>query len=157
MKLTKNNIEIEITDEDYEEITRQRNSKDWMPKDGDEYWFVNSLGEKEQSTWVKRQADSHRLYTSNCFKTEAECDTYLEYLNALKAINKFKLENGLNWKPNWVNHEDKYCIKVNMEKVDWYVWVNENHFNSLGYYKSQEDAQKVIDNCKKEIEIIAKY
>lgn len=151
---------IEITEEDLADLNQQAESKkSGMPREGQKYWYCDSYGDKGRDVWNKSRGDYHGLYSGNLFLTEEKCDEYLKYVNALKAITKFKIENGLNdFKADWTNGLlAKWYIELLVDEFgveDCYI---KNSLNLLGYYASKEDAQKVIDNCKAKILIVANY
>lgn len=157
---TLKNRDIEISEAELTELNRQAESKkSGVPKERERYWTINKFGEKAQGTWLRDREDLHHLYTGNLFLTEEKCDEYLKYVNALKAITKFKIENNLNdFKADWTNGLlAKWYIELLVDEFgveDCYI---KNSLNLLGYYASKEDAQKVIDNCKAKILIVANY
>lgn len=157
---TLKNRDIEISEEELTELNRQKESKkSGVPEMEQRYWYVDSAGEKDINSWRNNTFDLHHLYTNNLFLTEEKCDEYLKYVNALKAITKFKIENSLNdFKADWTNGLlAKWYIELLADQFgveDCYI---KNSLNLLGYYASKEDAQRVIDNCKAEILLVANY
>lgn len=157
MILKKNNLEIEITPEELASLNAQAKGS-VLPKEDELCYLVGSYGQIVTTHFQSvYEAHVNWFYLGNCFKTEAEAIHYQTYLEALKTINKFKLENGLVWKADWkVENEEKYYIFISDKKVCASLTECEL-FSVIGYFQSREDAQKVIDNCKDAILTVAEW
>lgn len=157
---TLKNRDFTISEAELADLNQQAESKkSGMPREGQKYWYCDSYGDKGRDVWNKSRGDYHGLYSGNLFLTEEKCEEYLKYVNALKAITKFKIEAGLNdFKAEW-EEDGKYNWQITLyvDRLKTECVEVTNYFNLLGYYASKEDAQKVIDNCKAEILIVANY
>ena len=130
------------------ELKESKKEGKWKPAVGETYWFRNDYGE---SNWSVRQEgdlyDEWRLNNILLFKTKEECDKYWHFMDTVKEKSyEFSKEE-------W---EDEDIVKYYIQ-YDYYdeCWEVESTVLSkplgLGYFKTYEDAQYIIDNFKDEL------
>lgn len=155
------NLDIIISEEQLDHLLAQREaSKGGVPKEKQDYWFTTDWNNKSNTTWCSSAADFHRLSTGNLFLTEADYDKYIEYQEALKKINQYKREKGMNWRPDWGNHDKlKWNVSFNYRTDDCVADYNftVNSFHLLGYFQTQEQANQFISDMEAEIRVVANY
>lgn len=111
----------------------------------DEYWFIYSYGDIDSAIWFDSLEDNRRLKLGNAFPTEeaAELEAKRRYL--LTRFKAFRDECNGDWKPDWSNYEHKWAIYYK-EKEFTPLWSYEsNSFQTFGYFKYEQDAQRAID------------
>ena len=129
---------------------------------GKEYWNINAFGDKSNYTWGNDEGDNGKLSVSNVFFTESDCDKEIAKRKALGNImsyirdNEIELVKDEDWKntemtkfiiDGWDHQDDKVSS-------DWTTSFDESKF-SLAFY-SQEDREKIISNCAKDLETLLK-
>ena len=95
---------------------------------------------------AKGKIQSYAQYASYDNPGVANSYRQIEKILAINQLmNIAKYYNG-DWKPNWSNSENKFCIKFDYHKDRLYVDYN----NSIGagdvFFKNSEDARTVINN-----------
>lgn len=167
-----NNLEIELTLPVLTEITRiikenpellQEEKKPFAERMiGKEYWFIFKDGEKGSQTWDNASFDNTCLSVNNVFFTESDCDKEIARRKALGNIMSYIRDNEIELvKDEDYSNEDiiKYCIggwdySADEVCVDYWIFNDDSVFNQNFY--SQEDREKVISNCAKDLEILLK-
>lgn len=96
-----------------------------------------------------------RFFQNNLFKTEKEAMHEKNVRYALVKLKKYLYENNLIFIPDWNNNnQEKIYICLDAIKQ---VFITKNETDvvlTIPYFKNKNDAQKVIDNCKKELKIL---
>lgn len=151
--------EIEISQESYEAFKEQflKEEKRWVPKLGEEYWFVNTIGIEYQGEWENDYIDNFRLNTGNCFKTENEMEKHLEKLHAIAEVTKYCYDNDLVLDPDWEDFkQSKYSIIYNNEnkEINWLRLTCLQDCLVLPYLKSTEACGQVIKEKEDALKII---
>lgn len=117
--------EVEIVDDEF-------------PRLGEQYWFVDSVGNVFGDCWYDSTADNYRKDFFRIFKTKEECFRYLEIQEAFKEESK-------NFEPNWKDgSQNKYYLYYdhsdNCVEVDLYVACQE----TILYFESKEVLEELI-------------
>ena len=155
-------LEVEITDEQLDELIKERENKGkpWKPEKGEYYWFVGSWGDVSCDDWRGSSEDIFYLKSNNVFKTKGEAEAKLDYLNAVIAVNAKIRELNDGWTPDWMDYsQSKNNIRYNYDVSEFFItshW-QETEFSILNFIKSKELAEQVIKECAKELEIIKNY
>jgi hypothetical protein len=155
----------ELTEEQVEELLQQikdagifKEKKEVLEK-GQEYWY---LAEDEYSNTIFQNDgfDEAILARDNVYLTEEEARKADEKRVALGTIRAFIRKNDLEFTPDWEDGEEiKYQITGWQYEEDemsidrWTKW-DESKYNLV--FKSEEDRQKVLDNCTGELEFLLK-
>lgn len=145
------NIEIEDALAEDWEIYEEQKSKDWKPREGELYFYINSNGEIEYRYYKNRNINDKRRICNigNYFKTEEEADHTMEKLKVIR-----ELQDLSNIKLNMSNFKNN---KIYFITYDF----TENRivplFNNISrsipfnvYFSTKEDCEKAITKIGKE-------
>jgi len=129
----------------------------WEPKIGEYSFSYFTDGSVHSTKNEGSKADENIIKYGNCFRTEELVEKHLEYIKALTRVRKYIAENGLYWEPDWSNRDQiKYFLmfdfRSNTFESDWAH--NLKRFSPIDYFKSIEDAKKVIKACNADLRII---
>lgn len=161
--ITIDDKKIEISDESYEAFKKQFVTKDkailWEPEKAKDYYIVSQGGSISSFRWYsENDFDIHNQKMGNIFKTKEEAEEALKtgWIAKRKAeveILRFIAENGLEY--SWIkgkrNYLLVYCHLTNAFIA--YSWEYYQH-SILPYFKSESDAQKVIDAMTPQLKIL---
>ena len=122
-KLIVPNITVEDSLAEDWEIFEEPKIKDWKPKKGDKYYYININGAGSIFNYDCREdpSDEARLNIGNYFKTEEDAKHMVEKLKVIRELQKFAHENNekeIDWK-NF--NQYKYKIFYDAEDEDLYV------------------------------------
>lgn len=150
--------EIERLKKYVEDCDKAENEFMWRAEVGDDYWFVSNFREVECRRDLDLYLDKYLFATGNYFKTEKDAKEYLDYQFAIDRIRKYVKESGLWFRPIW-GKSSVYEIRYDYTVKMWYVSTTNNYliFHVLPYLKSLTDANKLIGDCEKDLDIIRKY
>jgi len=152
--------EVELSPESWKNMEEQFKKKSFYPEKGD-IVFVISTGR------VKTVIDEimySSIYKSDfdcglAFKTRPEAEAKLAEMQAIAKVRKFIFEEGLEFEPDYRDFEQrKYNIYYSFEEERFFSLYNDAcpEYSPFGYLKSEEDCEKVIENCKDELDVIFK-
>lgn len=160
--ITIDDKKIEISDESYEAFKKQFVTKDkailWKPEKT--YWYIEDAGEiftDEGGCF----GFEHRYELGNVFRTEEEAEEALKtgWIAKRKAeveILRFIAENDLEFEPDWedslIKHFIQYSYSDERFKINFFVG-NQCNTGSF-HFKSEKDAQKVIDAMTPQLKIL---
>lgn len=157
---------IEISDESYEAFKKQFATKDkailWKPEGNDVYFYIDDYGDICTRSWGGSGTEFRlRHELGNTFKTKEEAQEALDtgWVAKRKAevkILRFIAENDLEFEPDWDNDDvNKYYVYYAHDNRNFQVTTSCRHQHSiLPYFKSEEDAQKLIDAMTPELKIL---
>lgn len=125
------------------ELKESKKEGKWKPKEGDEIWFRNMTG-KASYLYYQEGID---IKSNLAFPTKEECERYWHFMDTVKEksyefseeewedtdITKWRIDYDFDVKTFRAN--DNYAICV---------------FDAI-YFKTEEDAQYIIDNFKDEL------
>ena len=156
-----NNKEVELSPESWKKMEEQFKKKSFYPEIGDTFYAIDSTDEKQL---VQKASNYSNMWKMNfdcglAFKTRQEAEAKLAEMQAITKVRKFIFEEGLEFEPDYRDFEQR--------KYNIYYYFEEERFDSLynntcpeyspfGYLKSEEDCEKVIENCKDELDVIFK-
>lgn len=117
---------------------------DEFPKYGQAYWFVETDGCVVGTQWCGSGVDSYRKTFLRIFRTDEECERYLEIQKAFKEESK-------NFEPNWKDdNQNKYCLfydyDENSVKISWSMWCRQ----AILYFESREVLEELISRFGEE-------
>jgi len=124
-----------------------------------EYWYINEFIEKEYTSWDNYEYDKNTLKNHNLYLIEADCDKQIAKNKALNKIKTYLKDNFEEFLPDWEDEdEDKYNLYYDYEDEEWDYCSNGNfrELFLLPFLKSDEQAEQVIKDCKKELDILIK-
>lgn len=125
-------------EKELDELKEVKIEDDEFPKYGQAYWFVETDGYVVGTQWCGSEVDSYRKDFLRIFKTEKECERYLEIQVAFKEKSK-------NFEPNWKDdNRNKYCFYYNYDensvKISWSMWRRQ----AILYFESREVLEELI-------------
>jgi hypothetical protein len=154
-----------VSDEQLQEIINSQPKKiessiGWTPEIGEVYWFFNHKGVFNKTNYEDEQ-DMLRISFGICRKTEAEAQKAFNKQEALRRIHVYMRENGLVfYDVDWEDEkQDKWQItgwryKEELPTKDvLFTW---NVSKGDLYFRSKNDRQQILDNCKEDLEIFLK-
>ena len=133
--------------QDIEKLKKQKLQEKWTPKQKEKYYFINGAGGVDCDLWDNEDADNYRRDYLKIFKTRIEAEEYLDYIKARKeASYEFSKEE---WKDDDI---EKYHINYDYPTKKFNIF-NNYYCKEIGkiYFKTKEDAQKLINNYSKQI------
>ena len=148
---------IEISDETAENLTKQFNKP--KTEERTKYWFIDEVNKKQLSLWENDNIDNKRLQNHNLYLIVEDCDKQIAKNEALNKIKTFIKDNFDTFVPDWeVEDENKYSIYYDYEDEEWDYCSNGNfrELFLLPFLKSDEQAEQVIKDCEKELDILIK-
>lgn len=132
--------DIDNFDEWFEEIEEPLDSIHWEPDFGEEYWYVNYIGDVVCRVWEDAGVDFWLLESGNIYRTKEEAEQALE-----RKLAEVRLRRTSNFEPDlekckggWVVDYD-YCAGI--------FSCTHIYSTSRGepvYYATKEEAEKSI-------------
>ena len=155
-----NNKEVELSPESWKAMEEQFGKKSFYPEDEENFFLISFL--EAEVEILNQNYDGVYKTDFDCglaFKTRPEAEAKLAEMQAITKVRKFIFEEGLEFEPDYRDFEQR--------KYNIYYYFEEERFDSLynntcpeyspfGYLKSEEDCEKVIENCKDELDVIFK-
>lgn len=127
---------------------------------GERYYFISSTGSLGYDDEEGCSIDDYRYYSLNYFLTEEALHKRREYNEAIARINKYVIDNGMWFEPDWADAQQlKYCLYF-ATKGTWTffsVHYARLDFQVLPYFRIWEHAEKVIKDCADDLEIVKNY
>lgn len=125
-------------EKELDELKEVEIEDDEFPRLGEQYWFVDSVGNVFGDCWYDSMADNYRKDFLRIFKTKEECFRYLEIQEAFKEESK-------NFEPNWKDgSQDKYYLYYdhdeNSVEISWNTWYGQ----AVLYFESREVLEELI-------------
>ena len=116
----------------------------WDLKDGDGYWYFNTINNINYDTWTKDPWDLTVRENGNLFLTKEEAEFELER----RKCEAIMLKYGRRL---FKHNQDNYLIRFNNndEKVEVGFW-SVYQFQGSIYFDTKELAQKAIDEIGEE-------
>ena len=138
-----------ILTEWFEEIEEPTDSIHWKPNFGEEYWYVNYIGNVVCRSWEDASVDLWLLESDNVYRTEKEAEKARERRLAevrLRQTSDFKpdFENG---KGGWIVFYDHECETLAIFKISYY------DSGEPVRYATREEAKKSIEENEQDWKI----
>jgi len=151
--------EIEITKEELAELNKQAESVSevWKPKIGEIYHYADSRGNIYWDRWIDSVNDNFLYYIGNCFKTREEAQKSVDRQQALARVKAYIRDNDLGLVPDWSDDgQNKFYITYCHNDKEFQGWCNSygQRETEIGYLKSSEDCNQVIENMKEDLLLI---
>ena len=159
-KLIINNKEVELSPESWKAMEEQFGNKSFYPEMGEESYLIIRRG--DESAVVTEDYINEYKTDFDCglaFKTRPEAEAKLAEMKAIAKVRKFIFEEGLEFEPDYRDFEQrKYNIYYEFGAECFEALGRESspEYSPFGYLKSEEDCEKVIENCKDELDVIFK-
>ena len=130
-------------EKELDELKEVEIEDDEFPKYGQAYWFVDSYG-VVGTQWDDSMTSNYRKDFLRIFKTEKECERYLEIQVAFKEKSK-------NFEPNWKDDtQSKYFLYYdhdeNSFRISWSMWCEQ----AVLYFESREVLKELISRFGEE-------
>ena len=119
----------------------------WKPKIDEKYWYVDYCGDVDCAFWQDDSIDIWRYNHMQIFATHEECERYWHFMDTVKEKSyEFSKEEWLGYgiRKYFIYYDYRFeQVKVGDEYAT-------KDFNKP-YFKTEEDAQYIIDNFKEEL------
>lgn len=158
-KIIKNNVEIELTQEEVEKIVREYkqtsryNGRFFFPKIGETFWYIDYDGEIYFQIYESNCYSDICRITIGVYRTKEEAEQALKEKQALVRVWKYAQEK-MPFEPDWNDIEQfKFSSMYNFEKKSLYCASNLflKPQNELPYLKSEENCDKFIEDNKEDL------
>lgn len=142
--------------EEYFEEEKEEKKSIFNLKEWDGYYFLKSnwyIICLDRYDWT--ELDKDIVANGNAFLTKEEAEKEVERRKAIQRIKKYCFENNIQYKEN-VSDETFYIgIIYDYEDEEFYPSTCTDHIDYwFLFFDSYEDVDKVINNCKSELNII---
>lgn len=121
------------------------------------YWIITSENTKEWYLWLDDRMDYDRLNNHNIYLNQDDCDKQIAKNEALNKIKTYIKDNFGEWTPDWNTEEEKkFFIYYSYDSKQWRfdVRMTSNALYLLPVLKSQSQAEQLINDCEKELNIL---
>lgn len=137
---------IKELQEEISKLKSEETSIRWEPSCYDTYYYIATDGTIGCSEWGNDEIDNWRYHNRKIFKTGEECKQYKKFI---EDVNKYKWEFT---DEDWKHDNYKYFIfyDYDCDVIETCRDVSEKAIGCV-YFKTEEDAQYIIDNYKEEI------
>ena len=156
MKITKDQI-LENLDQVKKNISEIDNKP--KIKEGTCYWVINIDNKKSHTNWANDEFDKNYLKNHNVYLNKSDCIKQIAKNKALNKIKTYIKDNFEEFVPNWRNiNEHKYSLYYDYVDKEWNICDNYSYreLNLLPFLKSEKQAEQIIKDCKKELDILIK-
>lgn len=108
-----------------------------FPRDGDEYWIIESTGEIDNGTWEGNDIDNEFLAVGNVFKTREQAEFAVEKLKVEAELRKYSTPYACGESFTLNYHIKSKCL-VNVGA--------DNNYKDMGgfYFKSNDKINEAI-------------
>ena len=117
------------------ELKESKKEGKWKPKYDEKYWYRDDCGTEVSEYWVDDDYDEWRYNNIPIFKTKEKCKSYEFSKEEWKDTDIAKWRIDYDFGMKTFRADDNYAICV---------------FDAI-YFKTEEDAQYIIDNFKEEL------
>ena len=127
---------------------KESKKEKWKPKEGEEYWFRttdNQIGYRYYKIGCVN--DEWRINNIPIFKTQLECEKYWHFMDTVK-------EKSYEFSKEEWDDDSLYKYHIRYQYYDKKIEVDSyTRTKIVGtiYFKTEEDAQYIIDNFKEEL------
>jgi hypothetical protein len=128
------------------ELKESKKEGKWKPAYKEKYWIRDDGGEIGFDNWTDHEIDVWRYNNLPMFKTKEQCERYWHFMDTVKEKSyQFSKEEMEKQQP-------KYCIYYDYRDEHFGIndTFNYKYFGEI-YFKTEEDAQYIIDNFKDEL------
>lgn len=129
-----------ILTEWFEEIKEPVNSIHWKPNFGEEYWYVNYIGNVVCRSWEDASVDLWLLESGNVYRTIEEAEKARE-----RRLAEVRLRQTSDFKPDFENGNGGWIVGYDYEDESLTTMaVSDLDYGEPVRYKTAEDARKSI-------------
>lgn len=132
--------EIKNFDEWFEKIEEPLDSIHWEPDFGEEYWYVNYIGNVVCRVWEDAGVDFWLLESGNVYRTIEEAEKARE-----RKLAKVRLQRTSTFKPDFENCEGGWIVGYDYEDESLTtIPISDVDYGEPIRYATSEDARKSI-------------
>lgn len=124
-----------------------QNGKKWKPKNGDKYYFIDSMNLCNYYTYANDEVDNALAIIGNCFKSEEVAKHMIEKLKIIAKLREF-VTVDFNDNPTKIKFVIYYNNISKEIEINTHEYIRELPFNL--YFATKEDCQKAINEIGKE-------
>lgn len=110
----------------------------FVPKVGEDYWFVDHHGGLDWYGNENDDTDKHLILTGNCYRTKEQAEKALEIINRIGELRG-------DWLPDWGDKKYKYFPYKKIPEHKWYVGNSNSTESGELYMPTKQAAQTLID------------
>ena len=132
--------DIDNFDEWFEEIKEPVNSIHWKPNFGEEYWYVNYIGNVVCRSWEDASVDLWLLESGNVYRTIEEAEKARE-----RRLAEVRLRQTSDFKPDFENGNGGWIVGYDYEDESLTtIPISDVDYGEPVRYATSEDARKSI-------------
>lgn len=132
--------DIENFDEWFEEIKEPVDSIHWKPNFGEEYWYVNYIGNVVCRSWEDASVDLWLLESGNVYRTIEEAEKARE-----RRLAEVRLQQTSDFKPDFENGNGGWIVGYDYEDESLTtIPISDVDYGEPVRYATSEDARKSI-------------
>lgn len=129
-----------ILTEWFEEIEEPVDSIHWKPNFGEEYWYVNYIGNVVCRSWEDASVDLWLLESGNVYRTEKEAEKARE-----RRLAEVRLRQTSDFKPDFENENGGWVVFYSYVDKELHSMRDScTDSGELVRYETEEDARKSI-------------
>ena len=139
--------EVEAIDVVLKALKESKKEGKWKPKTNGRFWYISLHGEIMQACWVNDESDNYLYNHQPIFATRDECERYKLFMDTVKEKSyEFSKEE---WEDrNIAKYTVYYSYKLGCFEIGDLLSCK---FLGQTYFKTEEDAQYIIDNFQDEL------
>lgn len=138
---------LKMTEKQIEELM----DKVEFPKNGDVFWYEDSMGGVYGNEWIGCVADYSRLGIGNVYRTKQEAADAVRAKQLVANIARRRKQLNRDWKPDFDDGESKYCISFGEYLHADYTFLIDVA-NVFGHFCTEDATSKVIEEYEDELE-----
>lgn len=129
------------------EFTVEEKHSDYNFKQGDEYYYIDSMGLILQGRWKDTNGDRLGFSFGNVYRTREEAEKACLSIKIHNRLRMFAEEVNEGWKPDWTSHDELKWHCAYDEFSAYWITVGDCYTYRLNqvYFRTEELAQRAID------------
>ena len=132
--------DIDNFDEWFEEMEEPTDSIHWKPNFGEEYWYVNYIGNVVCRSWEDASVDFWLLESGNVYRTIEEAEKARE-----RRLAEVRLRQTSDFKPDFENGNGGWIVGYDYEDESLTtIPISDVDYGEPVRYATSEDARKSI-------------
>ena len=155
-----NGKKIEISEETADNLKKKFSEKSpYELEKGDYYYTIKEYGDVGKRLYENDSYDKEAIKQGNVFRTKEKVEHERDKREAIFKIKKYIYDNFGYDPTDWADFNDfdenKFNIYYNSEgNFDYWLKYYSKEYSPIGYLKTEEQAQEIIDNFEDELKII---
>ena len=146
-----NFISNEFFEKFFEEIQEEpTDSIHWIPKDGEEYWYIGDDGPIRSIRFSSYDGDdANRLAIGNVYLTKAEAEQARD-----RKLAEVRLRRTSNFKPDFKNGKGGWIVGYDHQRNKFlFMFVVGADYGEPVHYETKEEAEKSIKENERDWKI----